>query len=120
MKIGDRIAQLIIEKISDTHLVEVDALSETARGEGGFASTGISINDLPATQKRYQEEHTQKQVGEQSLKHSDFEVCATTLAALLNERLIDDKTYASALDSVQTSKAILDLVSQTSANEKLL
>lgn len=40
--IGDRIAQLIIEKITDTNIVEVDSLDETVRGAGGFGSTGVS------------------------------------------------------------------------------
>lgn len=40
VKKGDRIAQLICEKIFYPDLVEVDNLSETKRGEGGFGSTG--------------------------------------------------------------------------------
>lgn len=39
---GDRIAQLIIEKYTPTQLVEVDDLDDTARGQGGFGSTGVS------------------------------------------------------------------------------
>lgn len=39
-KEGDRIAQLIIEKLPDVELVEVSELSETERGGGGFGSTG--------------------------------------------------------------------------------
>jgi dUTP pyrophosphatase len=38
---GDRIAQLILEKISMADLLEVDELSVTDRGEGGFGSTGV-------------------------------------------------------------------------------
>lgn len=37
---GDRIAQLICEKISYPELEEVESLDETTRGEGGFGSTG--------------------------------------------------------------------------------
>lgn len=37
---GDRIAQLIIQKFEDITLVEVEKLSNTGRGEGGFGSTG--------------------------------------------------------------------------------
>ncbi|CBQ73304.1 probable dUTP pyrophosphatase [Sporisorium reilianum SRZ2] len=37
---GDRIAQLIIEKISTPEVQEVDSLDETLRGAGGFGSTG--------------------------------------------------------------------------------
>lgn len=38
---GDRIAQLICEKIYYPDLEEVNMLSETDRGEDGFGSTGI-------------------------------------------------------------------------------
>ncbi|KAI0047301.1 dUTP diphosphatase [Auriscalpium vulgare] len=37
---GDRVAQLIIEKIETPSVVEVDDLEATLRGEGGFGSTG--------------------------------------------------------------------------------
>lgn len=37
---GDRIAQALVLPIPRVELVEVDALSETARGAGGFGSTG--------------------------------------------------------------------------------
>lgn len=40
VKKGDRIAQLICERIVYPNLVHVDSLTETARGEGGFGSTG--------------------------------------------------------------------------------
>lgn len=38
---GDRIAQLAIVPVPTITWVEVDTLDETARGEGGFGSTGI-------------------------------------------------------------------------------
>lgn len=37
---GDKIAQLIIEKVSLPNVIAVETLSETIRGEGGFGSTG--------------------------------------------------------------------------------
>lgn len=37
---GDRIAQLVISPVSRAELIEVEALSNTVRGEGGFGSTG--------------------------------------------------------------------------------
>lgn len=37
---GDRIAQLVVAPVCRAALVEVDALEETARGNGGFGSTG--------------------------------------------------------------------------------
>lgn len=41
VKIGDRIAQLIIEKIVTPDVVQVEDLDSTSRGEGGFGSTGV-------------------------------------------------------------------------------
>ena len=41
IKKGDRVAQLILEKISMAPCVEVTELSETERGAGGFGSTGV-------------------------------------------------------------------------------
>ena len=41
---GDRVAQLILEKISMVEAVEVDELTDTQRGSGGFGSTGVKNN----------------------------------------------------------------------------
>ncbi|KAL8171997.1 hypothetical protein V2J09_023801 [Rumex salicifolius] len=41
VKAGDRIAQLIIEKIWTPEVVEVEDLDSTLRGAGGFGSTGV-------------------------------------------------------------------------------
>jgi dUTP pyrophosphatase len=38
---GDKIAQLVIQAVERADLHEVAALDETARGEGGFGSTGF-------------------------------------------------------------------------------
>jgi dUTP pyrophosphatase len=37
---GDRLAQLVIQRVERAHFVEVDDLPESVRGEGGFGSTG--------------------------------------------------------------------------------
>jgi len=39
---GDRIAQLVIAPVVQAAWAEVDALDETARGAGGFGSTGAT------------------------------------------------------------------------------
>ena len=39
---GDRVAQLILERIMTPDVVEVDDLDDTARGAGGFGSTGVA------------------------------------------------------------------------------
>jgi dUTP pyrophosphatase len=38
---GDKICQLVFQKVERALFEEVDELDETARGEGGFGSTGI-------------------------------------------------------------------------------
>lgn len=38
---GERIAQLIIAKHERAEWIQVEKLSETSRGEGGFGSTGV-------------------------------------------------------------------------------
>ena len=40
VEIGDRIAQLIMEKYENVDVVECSDLDLTERGEGGFGSTG--------------------------------------------------------------------------------
>jgi len=37
---GERIAQLVIQRVEAAHFVEVDELGDSSRGEGGFGSTG--------------------------------------------------------------------------------
>ena len=42
IKHGDRVAQLILERITTPEVLEVEDLDDTARGAGGFGSTGVS------------------------------------------------------------------------------
>lgn len=41
IKSGDRIAQLVVAKCEQMEVVEIETLSETERGAGGFGHTGI-------------------------------------------------------------------------------
>ncbi len=38
---GMRIAQMVIARVEHAEVIEVDSLDETARGAGGFGSTGV-------------------------------------------------------------------------------
>lgn len=40
VKRGERIAQMVISKLPDVEMVQVETLSESKRGAGGFGSTG--------------------------------------------------------------------------------
>lgn len=46
---GDRIAQLVVQRVERAAFVEVDALPESARGSGGYGSTGGFTPDLEET-----------------------------------------------------------------------
>ncbi|MFC4292626.1 dUTP diphosphatase [Sphingorhabdus arenilitoris] len=41
VKTGDRIAQIVVTPVIQAAMVEVDSLNDTARGTGGFGSTGV-------------------------------------------------------------------------------
>ena len=45
VKMGDRIAQLILEKIDTPPVEEVQDLDDTVRGSGGFGSTGVKFGN---------------------------------------------------------------------------
>lgn len=38
---GDRVAQLLLQRVGHARVVEVEDLDATARGSGGFGSTGV-------------------------------------------------------------------------------
>ena len=62
---GDRIAQLVIMPFVQASFEEVDDLDETARGDGGFGSTGVGVKQemcnksidikLPTCDKYYEQ-----------------------------------------------------------------
>lgn len=41
VKRGDRVAQMVINKIKTPDIIEVESLDDTSRGAGGFGSTGL-------------------------------------------------------------------------------
>lgn len=41
-EVGDRIAQLVIQRVERAAFIQVESLPGSHRGEGGFGSTGIS------------------------------------------------------------------------------
>ena len=56
VKMGDRIAQLILEKIDTPPVEEVQDLGNTIRGTGGFGSTGVkSRNDTSKISEKMDE-----------------------------------------------------------------
>lgn len=38
---GDRVAQMVVQKVHQSEFVESESLSDTQRGEGGFGHTGV-------------------------------------------------------------------------------
>ena len=50
VNMGDKIAQLIFEKIKTPEIKEVNELEETGRGSKGYGSTGLSADQLKLNQ----------------------------------------------------------------------
>jgi dUTP pyrophosphatase len=42
---GDRIAQLVVQRVEQAAFVEVDTLPESERGTGGYGSTGHTVHE---------------------------------------------------------------------------
>jgi hypothetical protein len=80
VKRGDRVAQLILERISYAAIAVVDEIDETARGAGGFGSTGV---ELPLKRAR---------PDEADASSSDDTVIFTALEKLFASGAIDDAT----------------------------
>ena len=49
VKHGDRVAQMVLERISMAPAVEVQELSDTSRGSGGFGSTGVATSGVSSS-----------------------------------------------------------------------
>lgn len=47
---GDRIAQLVVQRVEQARFVEVDRLPDSVRGPGGYGSTGgfVALDEPPA------------------------------------------------------------------------
>lgn len=41
IQVGDRIAQLVVQKVEQAKFIQVDFLPDSNRGDGGFGSTGV-------------------------------------------------------------------------------
>ncbi len=51
---GDRIAQLVVQRVEKAHFVEVERLPGSARGEGGYGSTGgFAERSAPTTEEKH-------------------------------------------------------------------
>ena len=53
---GDRIAQLVVQRVEHARFVEVEALPDTARGAGGYGSTG-GFADASRLGSQHQHQH---------------------------------------------------------------
>ena len=60
---GDRIAQLVVQRVEHARFVEVEALPDTARGAGGYGSTG-GFADASQVAGQQQSQHQHQHEGE--------------------------------------------------------
>ena len=69
VKMGDRIAQLILEKIDTPPVKEVQDLEDTVRGSGGFGSTWVKgKNDTGSNSDKNNDNGKNERIGEQKGK----------------------------------------------------
>src|SRR3954447_12770694 len=54
---GDRVAQLVVQRVERARFVEVDRLPGSVRGDGGYGSTGGFAPQQPLAQEKAQETH---------------------------------------------------------------
>ena len=52
---GDRVAQLVVQRVEQARFVEVDRLPGSVRGDGGYGSTGGFAPPQPLVQEKAQE-----------------------------------------------------------------
>ena len=71
VKMGDRIAQLILEKIDTPKMEEVQALEDTVRGTGGFGSTGVKKKNDTEVEKELKGKNERTEDKNETLKGSN-------------------------------------------------
>ncbi|MGE0849386.1 MAG: dUTP diphosphatase [Hyphomicrobiaceae bacterium] len=49
---GERIAQMVVQRVERAELVEIGKVAQTVRGAGGFGSTGVAAKDTTPRRKR--------------------------------------------------------------------
>ena len=77
VNMGDKVAQLIFEKIKTPEVVETDSLEETGRGDRGYGSTGIqSTEKEPRDQSTAQDSRSES---EQSIKSKKQQISTINL-----------------------------------------
>ncbi|CAI5703800.1 unnamed protein product [Peronospora effusa] len=96
IKRGDRVAQLILEKIEYPEILEVDEIEETVRGAGGFGSTGV---DLPLAKKQHVESNGSTESegdevvsGDVAQMVEDIDTVFKAFDLLSEKKVIDDTT----------------------------
>ena len=84
VKMGDRIAQLILEKIDTLPVEEVQGLDSTVRGTGGFGSTGMqSRNDAGNFEKKKKND-----TNERAEENKNKEATNETLTIQIDEKRV--------------------------------
>lgn len=58
INVGDKIAQLVIAPVPKVKVLEVKELSDSVRGQGGFGSSGVSVNDAVQVFQKSQNKST--------------------------------------------------------------
>ena len=108
VKMGDRIAQLILEKIDTPPVEEVQDLDNTVRGSGGFGSTGVkSGNDTGSGSEKKNENGE----NERTCKKKESEVKNETLKGRFSgsRTRIERKKTTEALSRLSCERQIISV-----------
>ena len=96
VKMGDRIAQLILEKIDTPPVQEVQDLDNTVRGSGGFSSTGVkSGNDTGSSREKKNEHGKIERIGEKKEREVKNETLKGRLSSSRTRTMKKTKTEGS-------------------------
>lgn len=82
---GDRIAQGVINKIHQVQFVESMKLSSTIRGEGGFGSSGMKVDEVTKPNPIVQN------VGDEVLTEEQFESVVSKIVKQANKNILKNK-----------------------------
>lgn len=96
---GDRIAQLVFQKVEQAEFEVVDSLEETQRGEGGFGSTGVKD-----VQKKLKDRSEHKLIG-----HNNYEDAANRfLQEMMNNGFHFDSQHQLEITKIYINHRILE------------
>ena len=111
INMGDKIAQLIFEKIKTPTIIDADSLEETKRGNKGFGSTGINSEDQKNISQSPDQKSDQISSADQSSESAPDRKCVKQLKNKPIPHIIE-RSQASKTRQIITARQIQKLAKQ--------